>query len=79
MDIKKFILIKIREKGSIKIQDVMQKTGFTRAYINKFFRELQEKREIILVGKARNSRYILNTKESFEKDKKEILRFFKIF
>jgi len=73
MDIKKLILEKISKKGQIRISDITKKTGFSRAYINRFFKELKEDGKIILVGKANRAHYVLPDKNKILKAKKEIL------
>ncbi len=73
MDIKKLILEKISKKGQIRISDITKKTGFSRAYINRFFKELKEGGKIILVGKANRAHYVSSDKNKILKARKEIL------
>jgi anti-sigma regulatory factor (Ser/Thr protein kinase) len=73
MDIKKLILEKISKKGQIRISDIAKKTSFSRAYINRFFKELKEDGKIILVGKANRAHYVLPDKNKILKARKEIL------
>jgi anti-sigma regulatory factor (Ser/Thr protein kinase) len=75
MNIKSFILKKIKDKGEIKTADVVKATGFSRAYINRFLQELREEDKIVLVGKANKARYVLANKQSFRKVKRETLTF----
>lgn len=79
MDTKDLILSKIKEKGQLKSADLIKITGFSREYINRFLQELRDEGKIILIGKARSSRYVLAEKETIEKAKKEILEFQEIF
>jgi len=73
MDIKKLILNKLNKEKEIKVATVVKATGFSRAYINRFFRELQEKNIIIHIGKANRSQYVLADKKSIYNSKKKIL------
>lgn len=73
MDIKKLILEKISKKGQIRISDIAKKTSFSRAYINRFFKELKEDGKIILIGKANRAHYVLPDKNKILKARKEIL------
>ena len=70
MDIKKLILEKISKKEQIRISDITKKTGFSRAYINRFFKELKEDGKIILVGKANRAHYLLPDENKILKAKK---------
>ena len=73
MDIKKLILERISKKGRLKISEIVKKTGFSRAYINRFFKELKDDGLIILIGKANRAHYVLSDKNKILKAKKEIL------
>jgi len=58
MDIKKLILDTIDKKGEVKASCIVKITGFSRAYINRFFQELRNSGKLILIGRANNARYI---------------------
>ncbi len=75
-DIKKIILDQFKKKNEIKVADIVKATGFSRAYINRFFKELRKEGKIVLVGKANNARYVLSSKA--EKTKRSILAVNKI-
>ena len=62
MDIKDLITKKIREKGTLKVSDIVDETGFSRAFIQRFFKELQNEGKIILVGRANRAHYVLRGK-----------------
>jgi anti-sigma regulatory factor (Ser/Thr protein kinase) len=78
MDIQKIILEKIKKKGSIKVADIVKSTGFSRAYINRFFNKLKNEGKIILIGKANQAHYLLAKKKNIEKAKKQIFSFRRI-
>lgn len=78
MDIESLILRKIREKGRIKAADIVKATGFSRAYINRFFQELKNQGKIILVGRANNAFYLPADKQAVSRIKKSILSVRKI-
>lgn len=75
MDIKSLILNKIKQKKVIKASDIVKATGFSRAYINRFFQELREEGRIVLIGQANKARYVLAQKGAVAKAKKGILVF----
>jgi len=58
MDIKKIILDTLAKSGKTKVSDLVRVTGFSRAYLNRFFRELRDEKRIILVGKANSAHYV---------------------
>lgn len=73
MDIIKLILRLLREnKGGIRASDVVKAAGFSRAYINRFFQQLQAEGKIILVGKANKARYITADRKALLNAKKNI-------
>ncbi|KKS39672.1 hypothetical protein A3H03_02955 [Candidatus Kuenenbacteria bacterium RIFCSPLOWO2_12_FULL_42_13] len=73
MNIEKIILTEITNKKSLRVADIVKITGFSRAYINRFFKKLAEEGKIILIGKASKSSYIKATKESIRRKKNNIL------
>jgi anti-sigma regulatory factor (Ser/Thr protein kinase) len=73
MDIKSLILEKLAKEGEVKVADIVRATGFSRAYISRFFQELREEGKIILLGQANKARYILAKKEIISKAKSNIL------
>ena len=66
------ILKFIRRKKKIKTADVVKATGFSRAYINRFFKELGEEGKIELIGRANQAFYVLAEKNEVEKAKQKI-------
>ena len=78
MEIKELILNKLAKKKEIKASEIVKETGFTRAYINRFFKELQEEGKIILLGKANRSRYVFADPKVFMQAKKKIKQFHRI-
>ena len=75
MEIKTLILKKIKAHGEIKVTDVVKATGFSRAYVNRFFQDLRDAGKIILLGKANKARYLLAQKEPVIMAKRKILDF----
>lgn len=72
MHIKDIILKQVRKNKEIKVADIVKGTGFSRAYINKFMRELTQEGKIVKVGKANRTKYVLATKTNLRKAKKKI-------
>lgn len=62
------ILRKLARKKTLKVSDIVRATGFSRAYINRFFQELQNEGKIVLLGKANRAQYVLvkNVKKAKE-------------
>lgn len=58
MDIIQMILSEIDKNGSVKAADIVALTGFSRAYVNRFFVILRKEGKIVLSGKANAARYI---------------------
>jgi anti-sigma regulatory factor (Ser/Thr protein kinase) len=58
MDVKNLIIRKLEKDGEVRSADIVRETGFSRAYVNRFFRELREEGVLTLVGKANRSKYI---------------------
>lgn len=58
MDVKDLIIRKLEEKGEVRAAEIVRETGYSRAYVNRFFRELREEGVLTLIGKANRARYI---------------------
>jgi len=71
MEVEEIILKILASKKSVRAADVIKKTKFSRAYINKFFQKLRDDGKIILIGKANQARYVAATKQSVVEIKKE--------
>lgn len=74
-DLKGLILKEIQEKNEITASRVIQKTGFSRAYINKFLQELQEEGKIVQIGQTKGARYVIAEKGAVKAAKKTIREF----
>ncbi|HBU06595.1 MAG TPA: histidine kinase [Candidatus Magasanikbacteria bacterium] len=79
MNIKTLILEELSKKNSIKTSDIIKKTGFSRAYINRFLQELRDEGKIFLIGKTNSAKYVLAKSENFLEAKKQILIFEETF
>jgi len=63
------------ERGAcegLKASEIIKRTGFSRAYVNRFFRELRTEGKIVLFGKANKARYVLATPKTLKRTKKSI-------
>jgi len=78
MNIEFLILEKIKEKGKIRAADIVKATGFSRAYVNRFFQKLKNQGKIILMGRANNAFYLPANKKAVSRIKKSILSVKKI-
>ncbi len=73
MDIQEAILKKLKKNKIVKVAEVVKATGFSRAYVNRFFQELKNKGKIILIGRANKAHYILAEQKSFLQARRLIL------
>lgn len=74
MDIRQIILKKLKKNKKIKVAEVAKATGFSRAYVSRFFQELKNEGKIILIGKANKAHYIISDRRAILKTKKSILK-----
>lgn len=72
MDIRTLIEKELNKKGKIKSSDIIKMTGFSRAYINRFLKELKEEGKIVLIGKANKAIYVKAEKKLIKKAKESI-------
>ncbi len=79
MDIKSLILAKIKQNGKVKSAEIVKQTGFSRAYVHKVLRKLQDQGRIVSLGRANKARYVLADPRVLEKEKKGILAFSGVF
>ena len=78
MDIRELILQILEKRGEIKTSDVVQITGFSRVYINRFLRELRDDGKIILLGRANRARYVPATEKAVTTSRKSITKWHRI-
>jgi anti-sigma regulatory factor (Ser/Thr protein kinase) len=71
-NIKQLILDIITKNGEIQSSEIVKKTGFTRAYINRFFNQLKEEGKIVLIGKANRAKYTLANRNMINTIQKDI-------
>lgn len=69
MDVKKLILKELAKKKKVKVADIVEATGFSRAYVNRFFEELKNEGKIVLIGKANRAHYVSAKRDSMAKKK----------
>jgi len=62
MDLRKLILNTIKRKGRLTTADIVNKTGFSRAYVQRFLKSLAYEGIIILTGKA-NQAHIFSPRQ----------------
>ena len=78
MNFRTLILSLLKTKGQVTVADVVKKTGFSRAYVQRQFRELVAEGRAALVGKANAAHYVLLTGDTKEQIRKEQLRVHRI-
>ena len=77
--LKSVILSEINVKREVGVSDLIKKTGFTRAYLNRFLKELRQEGQIIMLGKTNRSVYVPANKEAVAEAKKKMLSFSKVY
>lgn len=75
MDVKKLILEKIEENGQTTSREIIEETGYSRAYVNQFLRKLRDEGRIIKIGETNNTRYVTADEDRLEEAKADIIRF----
>lgn len=78
MNIKDLILKKLKENGEVRSSEIIKATGYSRAYINRFFKELYEEGILLLIGKANRAKYIPANEETIANEIKSINRAHKL-
>jgi SOS-response transcriptional repressor LexA len=71
MDIKKYILDQIKKQDRATSAQAINYSGFSRAYVNRFFKALCEEKKISLVGRANTAHYIKYDKNLIQKSKQK--------
>lgn len=79
MNIRDLILNKIKESGEITVLEIVKETGFSRAYIHRFFQVLTDEGLIVRVGQANRAKYVLFGQKNVQKAKLGILSFNRVF
>jgi len=64
MELRTLILGTIKKQGQVKTADIVGITGLSRAYAQRFLKNLADEGVIVLVGKANQAKYILPSKKS---------------
>jgi DeoR/GlpR family transcriptional regulator of sugar metabolism len=59
MDIKQIIVKHLSGKPFVTVAQIVSVTGFSRKYVHRFFKQLQEEGKIVLIGKANTAQYVL--------------------
>ncbi|MFH1997289.1 MAG: DUF4325 domain-containing protein [Patescibacteria group bacterium] len=67
MDIKKLILEKLKKEKKVKVSDIVKETNFSRAYIHRFFKELQNEKKIVSIGKTKKAFYSLINEKNIKR------------
>jgi DNA-binding Lrp family transcriptional regulator len=72
MDVRSLIIEKLQKNGNVRASEIVRDTGYSRTYVNRFFRELREEGVLTLIGKANRARYIPATEKRVTKERKAI-------
>ncbi|MBU1423493.1 MAG: DUF4325 domain-containing protein [Bacteroidetes bacterium] len=72
IDVRSIILKILKQKGYAQVSDIIETTSFSRAYINRFFKQLRDDGKVALIGKANKARYFPVGKSTLQKAKGKI-------
>jgi hypothetical protein len=72
MNIRDLILERLKGHGSLRAAEIVQQTGFSREYVNRFFRQLRDEGAIVLLGKANKARYFAANRSEAKKNREQI-------
>ncbi|MGB2630658.1 MAG: DUF4325 domain-containing protein [Candidatus Omnitrophota bacterium] len=78
MDVKELIIKILDKKGEVKASEIIKISGFSRVYVNRFFRELREEGVLVLIGEANKAKYIPASKKVISKEKSLIKKIYRI-
>ena len=78
MDVKGLIVKILNKKGEVKTSDIVKSTGFSRMYVNRFFKELREEGVLTLVGKANKARYIPASRKIVSEVRNSVKKIYRI-
>jgi SOS-response transcriptional repressor LexA len=71
MDIKKYIVDQIKKQGRVTSAQAINYSGFSRTYVNRFFKSLCEEKRISLVGRANTAHYVKYDPSLIQKTKQK--------
>ena len=74
MNVKSLILEYLRKNGEVRSFEIIKATGFSRTYVDRFFRELREEGVLTLIGKANKAKYIPATEKRVASESRSIKR-----
>lgn len=57
-DVRKLILSRVRERGMVRVREIVALTGFSRAYVHRFFKQLTDEGAIELIGETKQAHYV---------------------
>ena len=72
MDVRELILKELSKKPQLRVADIVKKTGFSRAYVSRFFKQLKDEGKIVLFGKANKAFYVKSDEKSVIEAKRTI-------
>jgi len=75
IDVAQLITNALKKKPQVKASDIVKATGFSRAYVNRFFQQLKQEGKIVLLGNANTARYILADQKIILRTKRGIMTF----
>lgn len=73
-DLRKLILDLLAGKGEVRTAEIVERSGFSRAYVQRILKQLQEEGHLRLIGRANRARYVAATRERIEQAKGQELR-----
>lgn len=63
-DVTELILKMLKKGETVRTSDIVRRTGFSRAYVHRHLKKLQDSGKIVLVGRANRAHYVLATSKT---------------
>jgi anti-sigma regulatory factor (Ser/Thr protein kinase) len=78
-DLKTLILSALKKRKTLRTSDIVKSTGFSRAYVHRHLKMLQDAGRIVLIGRADQAHYVLATLKAREKAKALKRHFIRVY
>lgn len=66
-DVRELILKALKARGEVRASEIVKASGFSRAYVSRFFKELVDGGKAALIGRANRARYVPATRSALAK------------
>lgn len=77
-NISAIILDALKKHKKVTASEIVNKTGFSRAYVNRFFQSLKDEGKIVLIGKANKAHYLPADERAIKASRHDLLSLTKV-